>query len=62
MMILILLSLSGMCASLVLWIISKIGLILSNKKGKNTFFKLLNFSYYLLIISCFLFIALIFIG
>lgn len=60
MTILILLLLLGVCVSIVLWIISKTGLILSNKKRKSAFLKLLNFSYYLLIIFCFLFLTLIF--
>lgn len=62
MLILFLLSLVGLCISLVLCIISKIGLTLTNANKQSALLKLLNFSYYLLIISLLLFIPLIFIN
>ncbi|QDW93595.1 hypothetical protein DWB96_04875 [Staphylococcus caprae] len=62
MTILILLSIIGLIVSVILWLFGKLGLIISNKEKSKVFLKLLNFSYYFLIVSLLVFMLLVFIN
>ena len=62
MTILILLSIIGLIVSVILWLFGKLGLIISNKEKNKAFLKLLNFSYYFLIVSLLVFMLLVFIN
>lgn len=62
MKLLITISIVGLGMSIVLWIVSKIGLWISKPQKKMIYLKLFHLSYYVLLISVILFIALLFIG
>ncbi|EGQ1719807.1 hypothetical protein D3G18_08785 [Staphylococcus pseudintermedius] len=62
MKLLITISILGLGMSIVLWIVSKIGLWISKSQKRMIYLKLFHLSYYVLLISVILFIVLLFIG